>query len=101
MTTKKKNCLSLASVLLLALVLCAVFLYERSKVAMIIDDEAAWDVRDSLSNATRMKVIILSDGTVARYAGEDNSRKGTGNRHTCILFTPLPLIGRGVEVIVT
>ena len=73
MTTKKKILLSLSAVLLLALALGAIFLYERSRVAMIIDDEAAWDVRDSLSNATRMKVIILSDGAVARYAGEDEN----------------------------
>lgn len=29
----------------------AIFLYERAQVALIIDDEAAWDVRDSLSAA--------------------------------------------------
>lgn len=63
--------IGLGALAVLILACCATFLYERSKVAMIIDDEAAWDVRDSLSNATRMKVIILSDGTVARYAGED------------------------------
>lgn len=56
----------------LAAACAAVFLYERSKVAMIIDDEAAWDVRDSLSNATQMKVVLLPDGTVARYVSEDS-----------------------------
>lgn len=50
-----------------------IFLYERSKVAMIIDDEAAWDVRDSLANASSMKVVILPDGTVARYVSEDEN----------------------------
>lgn len=48
------------------------FLYERSRVAMIIDDEAAWDVRDSLLYATQMKAVILADGTVARYVSEDD-----------------------------
>lgn len=63
-------------IIIIAVLLMAggvIFLYERSKVAMIIDDEAAWDVRDSLSNATQMKVIILPDGTVARYVSEDDS----------------------------
>ena len=33
----------------LALACAAVFLYERSKVALIIDDEAARDLRDAIS----------------------------------------------------
>lgn len=68
---RKPIIIGFAAIAALLLSYYAVCLYERSKVSMIIDDEAAWDVRDSLSNATRMKVIILSDGTVARYAGED------------------------------
>ena len=69
---RKPIVIGLAAAVLLALVYCAIFLYERSRVAMIIDDEAAWDVLDSLSNATQMKVVILPDGMVARYVSEDD-----------------------------
>lgn len=63
--------IGLVTLAVLILAYCATFQYERSKVAMIIDDEAAWDVIDSLSYATQMKVVILPDGTVARYVNED------------------------------
>lgn len=69
---KKPIIYALIVAVLLALAYAAVFLYERSKVAMIIDDEAAWDVRDSLSSATQMKVVLLPEGTVARYVSEDS-----------------------------
>lgn len=68
---RKTLVIGLVTLAVLILAFCATFLYERSKVAMIIDDEAAWDVIDSRSNATQMKVVILPDGTVARYVSED------------------------------
>lgn len=70
---KRPYIIGLVTLAVLILAYCATFLYERSKVAMIIDDEAAWDVIDSLSNATQMKVVILPDGRVARYVSEDDS----------------------------
>ena len=48
-------------------------LQNRAKVANIISDEARWDVLDSLSSATQMKVVILQDGTAARYISEDEA----------------------------
>lgn len=68
---KKTFVIGFVAIAVFALACCAIFLYERSRVAMIIDDEAAWDVRDSISNATQMKVVILPDGTVTRYVSED------------------------------
>ena len=68
---KKTFVIGFAAIAVFALACCAIFLYERSRVAMIIDDEAAWDVRDGISAATEMKVIILADGTVTRYVSED------------------------------
>ena len=69
---KKPLIVALIVAVLLILAYAATFLYERSKVAMIIDDESVWDVLDSLSCATQMKVVILPDGTVARYLSEDD-----------------------------
>ena len=68
---KRTLVIGLVSLAVLILAYCATFLYGRSKVAMIIDDEATWDVLDSLLYATQMKVVILTDGTVARYVNED------------------------------
>lgn len=68
---RKPIIIGFAAIAALLLSYYAVCLYERSKVSMIIDDEAAWDVLDSLSNATQMKVVI-PDGTVARYVREDD-----------------------------
>lgn len=39
---KKPIVITLIAVVVLALACAAVFLYERSKVALIIDDEVAW-----------------------------------------------------------
>ena len=52
-------------------------LQRMAKVSEIISDEAEWDVRDSLSAAAQMKVVILQDGTVARYVSEN------GNAYSC------------------
>lgn len=62
---KKPIVFTLIAIVALALACAAVFLYERSKVALIIDDEAAWDLRDA---SPHKKVIITNDGIVARYA---------------------------------
>ncbi len=70
---RKPFVIGLVAIAALALAYCAISLFEHSKVAGIIDDEAAWDTLDSLSNATQMKVVILPDGTVARYASEDDN----------------------------
>ena len=56
--------------LVLALAYVAVFLYERSKVALIVDDEAAWDLRDA---SPQKKVIVTKDGMIARYVSEDDT----------------------------
>lgn len=91
---RKPIVIGLAATVLLALVHCVIFLYERSRVAMIIDDEAAWDVLDSLSNVTQMKVVILPDGTVARYVSEDD---GTYTVNIQDPFT-VKKEGAGVEI---
>lgn len=73
---KKPIVFTLIAIVALALACAAVFLYERSKVALIIDDEAAWDLRDA---SPHKKVIITNDGIVARYACD-----GKGNRPSYI-----------------
>lgn len=66
---KKKTVIYiLVAALVLGLAYAAVFLYQRSKVALIIDDEAAWDLRDA---SPQKKVIISEGGMVARYLTED------------------------------
>ena len=70
---KKPVIFTLVAIVVLAIICAAAFLYERSKVALIIDDEAVWDLRDSLSAASQMKVVILQDGTAARFISEDES----------------------------
>ncbi len=57
--------------ILVALLLGFFRLNRRAEVADIISDEAAWDFRDSLAEATKMKVAFLQDGLVARVVGED------------------------------
>lgn len=52
----------------LIVAIAAIFLYERAQVALIIDDEAAWDLRDA---SPQKKVIITEGGMVARYLAED------------------------------
>ena len=48
--------------------IAAIFLYERAQAALIVDDEAAWDLRDA---SPQKKVIISEGGMVARYLTED------------------------------
>lgn len=67
---KKSIFIGMAAVAVLTLAVAAVFLYERSKVAFIVDDEAAWDIRDA---SPQMKVIVMNDGSVARYVSEDGN----------------------------
>ena len=68
---KKRTAIILFSVVVVIfLAVTGVFLYERSRVAMIIDDEAAWDMRDA---SPQKEVIIAKDGTIARYVSEDEA----------------------------
>lgn len=62
-----------AFVVVVAGVLAAGYLQlrRRAAVADVISDEARWDYLDSLSAASQMKVVVLEDGMVARYVGED------------------------------
>ena len=62
-----------ALVVVVAGVLAAGFLQLRRQAAVadVISDEARWDYLDSLSAASQMKVVVLEDGMVARYVGED------------------------------
>lgn len=65
---KKPVIFTLVAIVVLALACAAIFLYERSKVALLVDDEAAWDLRDA---SPQMKMIISEGGMVARYLTED------------------------------
>lgn len=65
----KRRAVIIAVTALVITALTGVFLYERSRVATIIDDELAWDIRDA---SPMMDVIVFDDGTVARYLGEDS-----------------------------
>lgn len=65
---KRTLIISFAAVFVLALAVAVLFMYERSKVAMIVDDEREWDLRDA---SPQMKVIITEGGMVARYLSED------------------------------
>ena len=61
-------CAAAAAVLIAAL---AVRGYICTKVAQIVNDEAAWDLRDA---SPCMKVVILEDGTAARFvSGSETS----------------------------
>ena len=55
--------------MVLALSAALLAVYERTKVAMIVDDERAWDLRDS---SPQKKVIVSEGGMVARYLTEDD-----------------------------
>ena len=65
---KRTFIISLAAVIALALAAAVLVIYERTKVAMIVDDERAWDLRDA---SPQKKVIITEGGMVARYLTED------------------------------
>ena len=65
---KKAVIFAVIAAVVLALACAAVFLHERAQVADIIDDEAAWDLRDA---SPQKKVIITEGGMVARYLTED------------------------------
>lgn len=65
---KRTIIISLAVVLALALAAALLVMYGRTKVAMIVDDERAWDLRDA---SPQKKVIITEGGMVARYLTED------------------------------
>ena len=65
---RKRTIIVLAAVAALALSAAVLVMYERTKVAMIVDDERAWDLRDA---SPQKKVIISEGGMVARYLTED------------------------------
>ena len=65
---KKSIIAAIAAVIALALVAAVLVMYGRTKVATIVDDERAWDLRDA---SPQMKVIISEGGMVARYLTED------------------------------
>ncbi len=60
--------IALVAVVVLALSAALLVMYERTKVAMIVNDERAWDLRDA---SPQNKVIISDGGIVARYLTED------------------------------
>lgn len=66
---KKKTLITAsATAVILAVAFWVIQSYVRTKVAQIVDDERAWDLRD----ASPQKIVIISeDGTVARYLAED------------------------------
>lgn len=65
---KRTIIIAFALVVVLALSAALLVMYERTKVAMIVDDEREWDLRDA---SPQMKVIISEGGMVARYLTED------------------------------
>ena len=69
----------------LALAIAAIFLYKRSKVASIIDDEAAWDVRDSLARVPKYPhdTFKAEDGTdiTFTYYGHASIAISTHGKH--------------------
>ena len=64
-------------------VLAVAFLQLRkmARIADIISDEAEWDVLDSLA-ASRTKAVVLQDGSMAGFSGEEESCS-----HCCIRDT--------------
>ena len=65
----KKNII--IGLILFAVCSCALVCFQlqrRSRVSDIVDDEAAWDLRDA---SPQKKVIITEGGMVARYLSED------------------------------
>ncbi len=65
---KRTIIIALAAVFAVALSAALLVMYERTRVAMIVNDERAWDLRDA---SPQMKVIIAEGGMVARYLTED------------------------------
>ena len=65
---RKPVIFTIIAAVVLVLAFAAVFLHGRVQVAHIIDDEAAWDLRDA---SPQKKVIITEGGMVARYLTED------------------------------
>lgn len=65
--TWKRAVAALSAAILILLAFVVVRGWIITKVASIVDDEAAWDLRDS---SPSMMVLILGDGTVARFVGE-------------------------------
>lgn len=69
---KRKDSIILLAIVTIGLLAIAfIQLQKKSMVSDIISDEAKWDFLDSLSAASQMKVVILHDGTIARYVSED------------------------------
>ena len=67
---KKAVIFAVIAVVVLALACAAVFLHERAQVADIIDDEAAWDLRD----ASPQKKVIITDGRGFVFLNEEGTR---------------------------
>lgn len=67
---RKVSIVIFSAIVVLALVFAGLWLCERSEIASVIDDEAVWDLRDS---SPRMRIIVLEDGTVARFVAEDET----------------------------
>ena len=92
---KRRDSIIIATLIVVGLLAFAFGQLKKvSKVSDIISDEASWDARDSLMDATQMKVVILQDGMVARYVSEDD------NTFTCSIqdcFT-VPKDGARVEL---
>ena len=65
---KRTVIIALAAVFVLALSAAVLVMYGRTRVAMIVNDERAWDLRDA---SPQKKVIISDGGMVARYLTED------------------------------
>lgn len=70
MKKNRKIIVAVAAGLLLAFAVFAVRGYILTKIATIVDDEAAWDLRDA---SPSMKVLLLKDGAVARFVSEGDS----------------------------
>ena len=67
---KKAVIFAVIAVVVLAFACAAVFLHERAQVADIIDDEAAWDLRD----ASPQKKVIITDGRGFVFLNEEGTR---------------------------
>ena len=67
---KKAVIFAVIAAVVLSLACAAVFLHERAQVADIIDDEAAWDLRD----ASPQKKVIITDGRGFVFLTEEGTR---------------------------
>lgn len=67
---KKRNTVILAvsAAAALSLAFLVLYLYGKTMVATIVNDERLWDLRDA---SPRETVIISDDGMVARFLGEE------------------------------